>query len=341
MKYLALFALIYLAAADPFPNGLTFQLEEEWNLVPDEFDVLQPMHRNELFDFSPFFRAERDVNFVLFTAENPAVGHSLQLSNIDTIFETNFNPSLPIRFIIHGWFNNEDSDVNRFIRTAYLSRGDVNVIVVDWGRGARTINYISARNRVSQVADVTARFIDRLVELTGISTQNINIVGHSLGAHVTGITGKLVTAGRIAACIGLDPAGPLFYYRRPDDRINRGDCDYVEIHHTNGWQLGFGDAIGDVDFYPNGGRSQPACGFLDITGQCAHNLAPLYFAESVITPVGFWSIPCQPSELRRGRCSAPGSPMLMGGEPSNAFTTQRGTFWLTTHSRSPFAVGRF
>lgn len=34
---------------------------------------------------------------------------------------------------------------------AYLRHGDYNVVVADWGLGAQTINYITARNRVGGV----------------------------------------------------------------------------------------------------------------------------------------------------------------------------------------------
>jgi pimeloyl-ACP methyl ester carboxylesterase len=340
MKVLVFLALVCLAAASEYPNGLKFEVLDDWSMVPDADGKLQPTHRTELVDlYSIFFNAERDVKYYLFTPRNPIHGQEFRLANVENIANSNFDPRLPTRFIIHGWLNNDDSDVNRYIRTAYLSRGGLNVIVVDWGAGARTINYLSARNSVSDVAAVTASFIDRLVARTGISTNSIKIVGHSLGAHVTGITGKLVTRGRIGSCVGLDPAGPLFYYRRPEDRMNRGDCAFVEVHHTNGWDLGFGDAIGDVDFYPNGGNSQPACGLIDLIGTCAHNLAPVYFAESILTPVGFWSVPCYEGEIRRGRCTRAGSQLRMGGEPSNAGTPSRGIFWLETASRSPFALG--
>ena len=64
--------------------------------------------------------------------------------------------------------------------------------------------------------------------------------------------------------LGLDPAGPLFEGYDGKVRLDKGDADYVDVIHSNGESLivgGFGtwEAIGHVDFYPNGGRAQRGC----------------------------------------------------------------------------------
>ena len=64
--------------------------------------------------------------------------------------------------------------------------------------------------------------------------------------------------------LGLDPAGPLFEGYDGKVRLDKSDANYVDIIHSNGESLivgGFGtwEAIGHVDFYPNGGRAQRGC----------------------------------------------------------------------------------
>lgn len=55
------------------------------------------------------------------------------------------------------------------------------LLVVDWGVGAQTINFVTARNRVGPTGIGVAIFIDRLVA-AGLTTLNqVQIVGHSLG----------------------------------------------------------------------------------------------------------------------------------------------------------------
>lgn len=63
---------------------------------------------------------------------------------------------------------------------------------------------------------------------------------------------------------GLDPAGPLFESQDPRARLDASDARFVDVIHSNGEQLILGglgswQPMGDVDFYPNGGRMQSGC----------------------------------------------------------------------------------
>lgn len=97
-------------------------------------------------------------------------------------------------------------------------------------------------------------------------TQNSNVIiaGHSLGAHIAGLTGKR-TNGKIHAIFGLDPGGPLFSYGAVNDRLAADDAVYTEGIRTNaGGNFGFDVPICHADFYPNWGTAQPGCG-LDVS----------------------------------------------------------------------------
>ena len=59
---------------------------------------------------------------------------------------------------------------------------------------------------------------------------------------------------------GLDPAGPLFR-RNTAAGLTRGSGDFVDAIHTDGQVFGMMTPIGHVDFYPNGGKTQPGCKF--------------------------------------------------------------------------------
>ena len=63
---------------------------------------------------------------------------------------------------------------------------------------------------------------------------------------------------------GLDPAGPFFNNKPSAGRLDKTDAKFVDITHTHAGQglpsLGHANPIGDVDFYPNGGETQPGCG---------------------------------------------------------------------------------
>lgn len=58
---------------------------------------------------------------------------------------------------------------------------------------------------------------------------------------------------------GLDPARPLYENSDPQDRLDKDDANYVDVIHTNGDQNGILRSLGNIDFFPNGGKSQPNC----------------------------------------------------------------------------------
>lgn len=63
---------------------------------------------------------------------------------------------------------------------------------------------------------------------------------------------------------GLDPAGPLFESQDPRVRLDATDANFVDVIHSNGEQLILGglgswQPMGDVDYYPNGGKVQSGC----------------------------------------------------------------------------------
>lgn len=62
--------------------------------------------------------------------------------------------------------------------------------------------------------------------------------------------------------IGLDPAFPGFTVENTDERLDTSDAQFVDVMHTNSEPLldgglSFPVAVGHVDFWPNGGISQP------------------------------------------------------------------------------------
>ena len=59
--------------------------------------------------------------------------------------------------------------------------------------------------------------------------------------------------------LGLDPAGKDFNYASKEFRLDKGDATFVDVIHTDADLAGTFRAVGDVDFYPNGGKVQPRC----------------------------------------------------------------------------------
>ncbi|KAK3921938.1 Lipase member H, partial [Frankliniella fusca] len=132
----------------------------------------------------------------------------------------------------------------------------------------------------------------------------------------------------------LDPAGPLFP-RDPTRRLDKNDGVFVDVIHTCANVLGYKDAIGHVDFYPNGGTCfQPGCALLDLTrGTCSHNRAIDFMEESIRGGV-FTAYPCKGTSTVPDFDRADES-IVMG---LNTPITSNGSYCLTTNNASPFAL---
>lgn len=179
-------------------------------------------------------------------------------------------------------------------------------------------------------------------------------------AHIAGLAAKNVRRGRVNSIIGLDPAGPLFSVRDPTGRLDRTDANYVEVMHTNGPLLlvagaGIGAPIGDADFWPNGGSSQPGC----LTNTCSHGRAVDFYGRKVyflifkvrwnlfnkivlfesIQDNSFYAHQCPDrDDISSRRCTiTPGA--WMGGDSFNFHKSISGSFYLETNRNYPRAQG--
>ena len=189
---------------------------------------------------------------------------------------------------------------------------------------------------------------------------NIQLVGHSLGAHVVGFLAKEVTAlglGKLRRLTGLDPAFPFFELAGPDGRVDKSDADFVQIIHTNSgflWEgcLSIKAPIGHVDFYPNGGDHQPGCTdacFIDcynmtiidlLKGGCSHARSLQYFAETIHGISGGDNLMvgrlCDSwEELQSGTCC--GAPTAVMGQWADSGIPE-GKYYLDVNEETPFAM---
>ncbi|GIY38430.1 inactive pancreatic lipase-related protein 1 [Caerostris darwini] len=142
-----------------------------------------------------------------------------------------------------------------------LKLGDYNVFIVDWTE-YNGFPYEQAVANTRVIGAIVAKMIKFLIKEAGISPESVHLIGHSLGAHTAGYAGERIpNLGRIT---GLDPAGPYFQSVGPEVRLDPTDALFVDAIHTDGAEiiirgLGMNDAVGHMDFYPNGGQLQLGC----------------------------------------------------------------------------------
>ena len=100
------------------------------------------------------------VRLMLSTRENANNPIQLRFRDLPSLQQTPFNPTKPTRVLIHGWFEDGDSDISVETSRQLLELYDFNIIFVDWSEGSRTISYVQARNRVPPVGTFLASYLD-------------------------------------------------------------------------------------------------------------------------------------------------------------------------------------
>ncbi|XP_076240395.1 phospholipase A1 [Calliopsis andreniformis] len=339
---------------DCFGLGKTLAATLEW------FFMSKPNGTNAL-----------DVQFLLSSRNQPqrvkvAIGKQFGLE------WTDFQIERRTIIIVHGFLSHGQESWIRDMEKSFLRWNDVNIVVVDWSSGGNTWNYYKAAVNTRVVGYQIARFLEHVENITSIlSTSNdinwgpLHLVGHSLGAHICGFAAKELrrrqSKWKVERITGLDPAQPCFKNADPSVKLHKSDALFVDVIHTNGRllsQIGLGlpEPIGHVDFYPNGGRSQPGCvrmnssyfEYLPIPLQainksiCSHGRSYIYLIESLISDIKhnctFWAHHWDLSYRNLLRVASESCDKNICSEMGiNAINhPQRGTFFVATSDSVPF-----
>ncbi|XP_061490365.1 inactive pancreatic lipase-related protein 1-like [Rhineura floridana] len=251
-----------------------------------------------------------NTRFLLYTKMNPNNFQEITAIKPETIDYSNFNASKITRFITHGFIDQGEETWLSDMCKRMFEVEDVNCICIDWSSGSRCA-YTQASNNIRVVGAEVAYFVNVLKTKYGYSPSMVHFIGHSLGAHAAAEMGRRVPGiGRIT---GLDPAQPYFQGTPIEVRLDKSDADFVDVIHTDSAPtipyLGFGmsQAVGHLDFYPNGGEYMPGCKknaisqIVDIDGiwegtrdfvACNHLRSYKYYSDSIVFPDGFLGYAC-------------------------------------------------
>ncbi|XP_026810205.1 inactive pancreatic lipase-related protein 1-like [Rhopalosiphum maidis] len=233
-------------------------------------------HREEY----KLYQTSKHVFYWLYTRDNTD-GQLLNRSEQHMIESTTYNENNPIKVIIHGWLGTtqEKDGVCSYNVKSYFKVGEYNVICVDWKQYSTDITYAVAKARVKYIARDIAHVLTKITYNMTIAYDKVHVIGHSMGAHIAGFVGKNLPA--LPRITGLDPAKPMYEKSSSEDRLDETDAIFVDVIHTNAGQNGLDKSIGDIDFYPNGGKKQPNCEKLDKSGSCSHVSSYHYYAHSI------------------------------------------------------------
>ncbi|KAF2368030.1 Lipase/vitellogenin [Trinorchestia longiramus] len=291
-------------------------------------------------------------NIYLWTRQNQLVAEELPLLSVPPS-SSHFSSYRTTYVITHGFLSSALYNWVSVLKDALLSHSDCNVLAVSWQSGSSSLSYYSVQSRVPQVGEEVGRVLQYLLDHAGLSSLLLHLIGHSLGAHVSGFAGKYLN-GTLARITGLDPAGMGFNGAAPGDRLDKTDAQFVDVIHTHACSTliqtykcyGIVDSIGHVDVWVNGGLEQPACQedgdgerILEDGSPCSHSLSYVYYTESLEYPASstrYIARRCaSPGHYHNGSCACPAYPQYMG---FHANSRTLGDFYVNTSSVWPYGL---
>lgn len=270
---------------------------------------------------------------------------------------THFDASNPTVIFVHGFTDSPMLETGRAIATAFLKKGNFNVLALDASAVIKSM-YVRSATMAKYIGEYLSFFLYDLTRV-GVNPETLHVIGHSLGAHISGYAGKgyqiLKPGEKLPRITGLDPANPCFYDTAAENRLSSSDAHFVDIIHSNigvyGLNVSIGlylnvlihilvcilicfVLIGHVDFYPNGGGpSQPGC---NTDTSCSHARAWEFFVESINNPESFVALQCDSWGSFSHHMCTENQRGLMGYYTPNG---TRGNFYLVTNNVSPYGLG--
>ena len=247
--------------------------------------------------------------------------------NVELLVPGGFDAKKTFKFMTHGFSSKVTGGKTAFVNAwmqAYYT--EVNVILINWpdlafiGQIADwdSVAYDSAARNAIDVGEYLGHCLAALTSQANIPGSSFHLAGHSLGAHLVGKAGrtyKEITGEPVARVTGCDPAGPRFVDgpildaipELHENRLNPESAAFVDVIHTDAalepgavWiipRLGDLHPLGHMDFYPDGGSSQPGCGLFGpdyLPGDiCSHKRSYFYLLHSIWEPTLFPSKECK------------------------------------------------
>lgn len=313
----------------------------------------------------PLGEQQLGTKFLLRTRQHPT---DFSITDKNTIANSTFNATRSTKILIHGFVlsSEEIAPWVPSMADTILANDDVNVIIVNWVKGAKT-QYDQAVANTRMVGAQIHKLIMTLVKQHGAHASDFHLIGFSLGAHVAGFAGKRVRQSRrkLGRISGLDPANPAFNSDFAEVRLDRTDANFVDVIHTDIKTIlhissGMNRSIGHIDFWPNGGESQPGChswgsGFMQAfhnMAVCDHLRAPKLYMATITSPLDMIGYRCPNyNSFRRGTClNCRGSikksnrcaKMGYWAEPPRGSRKNKQLdYYLDTSDKKPFAVRHY
>lgn len=137
---------------------------------------------------------------VTFWCINRQTNKTIQTFIEDPDINFKIDVTKPVYIIIHGWLDNVNRTWVKNLENDLIKYQDVNVCSVDWSKLANYEYRYSAMEHVYTAGEFVAEFLNYLSSV-GVSLDSVSLVGISLGAHIAGHVGMVLT-GRVGVIYG-------------------------------------------------------------------------------------------------------------------------------------------
>ncbi|CAF4847140.1 unnamed protein product [Pieris macdunnoughi] len=265
---------------------------------------------------------------------------------------TCFDKSLPTVVYAFGYTGKITTPSTIAIINAYIDTKKRNVILLDWEweaqRGILGIALSYANIAIPNSKWVGQKLGAAILKLynDGLAMDTLHLIGHSLGAHLMGYTGRWTREHGVVIprITGLDPARPFFEgILATQTGLDRTCARFVDIIHTNPGHYGTTQSVGTVDIWPNYSfiGLQPGCPIglhpkLSWDDLCSHTRAIEYFVESLKNGTDFPAVSAI-SYYNWVTFYNPSNEIIYLGELVNI--RSQGNYYLSTYGQSPYHKG--
>ncbi|GFT77284.1 hepatic triacylglycerol lipase [Nephila pilipes] len=317
--------------------------------------------------YFPPQNSNSSIQYPLYTAENPTDPCFLE-ANEEALERCPFDPTHPLKVLVHGFLTTlEPGNQFEMIKDNLLANFIYNVIIVNWTKYNQPPYTLAAIN-TQEIGANMAKLLKYLKDTKGVDPRKIHIIGHSLGAHISGVAGtEMPGLGRIT---GLDPASKSVYPNALFHRLNYTDAIFVDIIHTSNFEnevvrlknseeevrslalnRGLSDEVPRSLPILAGGQTQPNC---DMEPQmiqrsapvdvrvCNHAAAVNLFLDSInATDCKFLSTECDNyDDFLNGLCPSESAVMSEMGLRAKMITKlpPKSKFYLRTSANPPFCL---
>ncbi|KAI8041251.1 lipase member H-A [Drosophila gunungcola] len=238
---------------------------------------------------------------------------------VEALVRSSFYAADPVVLSFPRWGGNISSPEIPAVVSAQLQRMDSNVISLD----------LTKANNETEIIESVANLVNLLHSNLDVPLDRIQLVGFAEGAHLAGGVAAQVQrelGHQLPQITALDPTSG----EDLEHKLSQTDAQFVEVVHTNAGGVGTWKQLGHVDYYPNGGQTQPGCS----SDSCSHERSFQLLAEMWSPENDFVSALCGSVESL-GAASCRWSTHKMGQSEGS------GIYFLETTQSSPFARGAY